>query len=93
MLDPAKVARAETLLADGLPQREAARQTGVSRVTVWRLAHGLRRIVRQPAEDRSSPARRPAAWCSRCGALCTQPCVACAARAMPRTPEGSADAA
>jgi hypothetical protein len=80
MLDPAAVARAETLLASGLPQREVARQSGLSRVSVWRIAHGLRRIVRQSAEDRSSPATRPAAWCSRCGALCTQPCVACAAR-------------
>lgn len=91
MLEPARVTRVEELLGRGWTQRAAAREAGVSRVSVWRIAHGLRRICRRPAEDRSSPYRRPMAICPTCGAICTQPCVACAARRGPRTTEGGAD--
>lgn len=51
MLEDSQVARVQELLADGLPQRAVTRKTRVSRATVWRIAHGHRRIREASAVD------------------------------------------
>lgn len=88
MISPDQEREIERLLNTGATQRETARQTGVSRATVGNIATGKRplglsrnEIRRRVREKPIILSDGPLAHCDECGAMVTQPCIACAARA------------
>jgi len=81
MLHPDKISEVKRLLGEGGTQRAIARQTGVSRVTVGKIARGERpdyreREPRQPEGDRALNQGTPER-CTHCGAMVHMPCLAC----------------
>ena len=82
MLNPALVDAIRRLLADGLSQRQIARQCHVSRGTVQAIAAGKRRD-RMP-EDDPGLFSGPIGRCPTCGARVYLPCLACRVRQMRR---------
>jgi hypothetical protein len=73
----------ELLRQDNLSKRKIALVAGVSRGTVLAVARGERTSADAPADAElpiASPSMDTTAWCPECGAMATQPCVACRAR-------------
>jgi hypothetical protein len=69
------------LEAGGLSQRKIAVAMGISRSSVSNIRLGLCRPRPVQFDEADPPSEEPAAWCRECGAMVTQPCVACRARA------------
>lgn len=83
MLPDEKIAEVKRLLALGThSQRAVSKATGVSRIVVYRIATGKRRVKpKSPKEewdvDRSG---RPFERCPICGSKVQMPCTACLTR-------------
>ena len=88
MLSPTMVGEVRSLLAKGLPQRQIARQLGVSRGTVGAIAagkHPCQDPARTAARAEREALERPVcenivARCPGCGATVRMPCLACRLR-------------
>jgi transcriptional regulator with XRE-family HTH domain len=88
MIDPGMVLLIRRLLAEGsLTQRAIARQTGVSRVMVAKIASGkrpdyvARREARQRERNASLDPVGPPRRCPSCGGFVFTPCLLCRVRA------------
>jgi hypothetical protein len=78
------------LLAAGrLSQRKIARQVGISRGTVEKIASGRW----QPKREwmRLQVPTGPAVRCQECGAMAQMPCMACQLRAIQKKARGQRD--
>lgn len=89
MLAPTVVGEIERLLGEGqLSQRAIARRLGVSRGIVQLIAHGRRRLRREPAEPAPVSYGTKRGWerCPECGARVQMPCLLCHLRTARRSP-------
>jgi len=84
MIANALIEQVQNLLGAGLPHREIAKITGVSRSTVNHIAQGRRGILvdRMESPYQSHRAEHPPERCCGCGSLVYLPCRACALRAL-----------
>lgn len=80
MIDPATIAEAKRLLAQGeLSQRKIAKRLGISRATIGAIAHGKRPDYepRSKPEDELPHIAGPPRRCPGCGGLVWFPCQLC----------------